>query len=665
MDVLEKLDNALVVVHRRGEQRDALCPAHDDKSPSLTYGPGESGGVVLFCHAGCETADVMAALGMAMTELRGEPYVEASYLYTDEGHNLLWTVERWANPKDFRVRPGLPSPRDRVLYHMPWIAYARHSATPIYVVEGEKDADRLVSLGIPATCNVGGAGRGKWLAQYTQALKGLHVVVVADDDEPGRRHARFIADHLEGVAASVIRLVPKSGNDLSDHLDAGHRLDELQPLPELDTGATLLHPADIAITPVEWVWPGYIPRGAMTIIDGDPGDGKSVLTIDLAARWSTGALLPDGAPNPGPMDVVLVSAEDDPMVIATRLRAAGADLNRVHMLVSIRTVAGEERPFDLSTDLPLLEDVLRQTKAGVLILDPLMAFMNEQVDTYKDHHVRRVLQPYIELVRQYDSSLVVVRHLTKGSSKALYRGGGSIAFVGAARSAFLVAREAQDDEIRVLANIKANMGGRPAALRWRLRPAKAYDAPVVEWLGVSSSSAQQLIDADPRETSAQVEAMFFLRDYLIEAGSASWPELCQAARKAGMGSSEHTLRRAREDLGLTHTRTGFGPDSRTLWTLPEDWRPEPVSSTDSDIGTDPASPANSSRAHETSVVPNPTGTVPPDSMGTTGEPSNQPRTCDVCMATERVATFAADPALDVPECVRCLAHNPYVWDGQR
>lgn len=667
MDVLEKLDNALVVVRRRGEQRDALCPAHDDRSSSLVYGPGEHGNAVMFCHAGCDTTAVLTALGMSSRELMGTPYVEASYAYTDAAGDLLWTVERWANPKDFRVRPGLPPSTDRVLYAMPWIDHARRTNTPVYVVEGEKDADAILALGIPATTNVGGAGRGKWLSQYSRMLNGLHCIVVADDDEPGRRHARMVADSLEGEAASVTRLMPRQGKDVSDHLAAGLGLDELLPLPELDTGATLLNPADIPITPVEWVWPGYVPRGALTIIDGDPGDGKSVLTLDLAARWSTGALMPDGSPNPGPMHVVLVSAEDDPMVIAMRLRAAGAELSRLHMLVSVRTALGDVRPFDLAVDLPLLEDVLRQTKAGVVVMDPLMAFMSEAIDTYKDHHVRRVLHPYIELVREYGSALLCVRHLTKGGTKALYRGGGSIAFVGAARSAFLVAREAQDQEVRVLANIKANLGARPAALRYRLASSRAFDAPVVEWLGSTDASAQQLIDADPRESSAMVEAMFFLRDYLVEAGPSSWPDLCQAARKAGMGGSEHTLRRARDQLGLIHARTGYGDQSRTTWRLPEDWEPiEPRQPGDTAVVTDgDAIPEFSlSHAQEPQSCPSPGHSPDTPPMGTTEDAVTPLPVCDVCAATQSVSIYEADPDLEIPECVRCPAHSPYTYGAE-
>lgn len=664
MNILERLDAALIVTRRRGDQRDALCPAHPDTSASLSYGLGDNGkSIVMFCHAGCETSNILAAIGMTLKDLAGEPFIQETYPYTDANGTVLWTVERWANPKDFRIRPGLPPASERVLYGMTWLAWAAtHNAT-VYVVEGEKDANLLHERGIPAVTNVGGAGRGKWLPQYNKALRGLNVVIIADNDDPGRRHARLVADQLADLAASVRLLVAKSGNDLSDHLDAGYSIEQLQPLPELDTGALLIRPADIQIVPVEWVWPGHIPRGALSIIDGDPGDGKSVMTIDLAARWSTGAPLPDGAPNPGPMDVVLVSAEDDPMVIATRLRAAGADLDRIRMLAGIRTAEGDERPFDLSTDLALLEDVLRTTKAGVVVLDPLMAFMGQDVDTYKDHHVRRQLHPYIELAREYGTALLVVRHLTKGGSKAIYKGGGSIAFVGAARSAFLVAREAENQEVRVLANIKLNLAPTPKALRYRIRVSTAYDAPVVEWLGTTDSSAQDLLDHDPREASVMVEAMFFLRDYLTEAGPSSWLDILKSGRAAGMGGSEATLRRAREELGLVHRRTGFGDSSRVTWGLPTDWKPDVQPDqpglSDSPETTDgngeiPASSSPVSGALSCSSDSHITQPGISDTDVTSDE-------CDVCSTTQGVGHYQADPAMGVEDCSRCPAHNPYTY----
>jgi hypothetical protein len=196
---------------------------------------------------------------------------------------------------------------ERVLYRLPELLAANRDEL-VHVPEGEKDVDRLVRLGLVATTNPEGAG--KWRDEYTATLKGLHVAILQDNDEEGHKHAEKVARKLYGEAASV-KVVVLPGllekGDVSDWLDAGNSVDELLRIvdeapqweppssaadtpDQFDEVGTLL--SDVVEESVEWLWEGRIPLGKLTVIDGDPGTGKSALTTDLAARVSTGREMP-------------------------------------------------------------------------------------------------------------------------------------------------------------------------------------------------------------------------------------------------------------------------------------------------------------------------------------------------------------------------------------
>ncbi len=242
--VRERLD--LHGLNPRGtDQITALCPAHRDKSPSLSAGLGDGGQAVLRCHAGCATDRILAELGLTWADVypegvrNGHQEITARYDYTDEHGTLLYQVVRYS-PKDFRQRRPdaagdwtwkLDKTR-RVLFRLPRVIAAIKAGESIYVAEGEKDVIALERAGVTATCNSGGAG--KWRAEHTEALRGAEVVVVADQDDPGRKHADRIAAALNGVARSVRVVEPIEGKDASDHLAAGHKLDEFK-LVELVT----------------------------------------------------------------------------------------------------------------------------------------------------------------------------------------------------------------------------------------------------------------------------------------------------------------------------------------------------------------------------------------------------------------------------------------------
>jgi putative DNA primase/helicase len=611
----------------------ARCPAHHDVQPSLSINQARDGGLVLHCHAGCETKDVLAAMGKSFADLNPAPRAVAEYHYTDvSGTRLLWTVVRY-EPKDFRCRPGLPPAEQRVLYQAPAIAYAARSGTPVFVVEGERDVESLLALNVPATCNVGGAG--KWLSHYSQQLSGCHVRIVADNDEPGRKHALQVAEALVGHAASVEVLRPAAGcKDITDHLRAGHSLDDLLPL-EPPPSLTGVMASDVQVTKVTWAWHPYFPTGSLCFIDGDPGDGKSVLTIDLVSRWTAGMAMPDGQSSPfgEPVTAIMIGAEDDvAATIVPRIKAHGGRCDRIKLITAGRT---EADVFNITSDLDALEAEIIALGARIVVIDPLPAFLHGSTDSNSDASVRRALGPLAAMARRLHVLILLVRHLNKGTSKALYRGGGSIGFIGAARAAFLVSRNPDDETQRVLAPLKTNLAATVPTLAYRLATDSTYEVPRVEWSGALTANAQELLDGPDHAKDGRADVQDFLRH--ICAGEAlKWTDITKYGRDAGF--SAKALETHRGKVLVKQFLPGEG-NRGVAWGL-RDGVPAP------------APPLH--------LVPEPTE-EPEETTEETKDRllSEMPPVCEVCHDPTAPVMRFGRPHWSV----RCRAHNPLTYRG--
>ena len=343
--------------------------------------------------------------------------------------------------------------------------------------------------------------------------------------------------------------------------------------------AVLVRLADVAARPVRWLWPGRIPLGKLTILDGDPGLGKSVLSLDLAARLSAGRSMPDDTRPDlrGPAGVVLLSAEDAlEDTIRPRLEAAGADLTRVVALTSVASrPRGQEATAPDAQRLPSLADLqpirqaVRAVAAALVIVDPIMAYLPRGVEAGAGAAVRALLARLGALAEQDGIAVLVIRHLNKAASRnPLYRGGGSIGIIGAARSGLLVARDPDDaaNARRILAETKANLVASTPSLAYRVVAAD-NGAPRVAWDGPTEHTAASLLErpaADGRhERTALAEARDLLRTVLADGPRPATVVLAEA-RAAGL--SERTLRRARQALGVILRKDGF--QGAWCWQLP-------------------------------------------------------------------------------------------------
>jgi putative DNA primase/helicase len=215
----------------------ARCPAHEDRNPSLSLKDGEDGRTLVHCHAGCEqiaVIDALKARGLWCEETT-EPkrIITETYSYTDEAGQLLYQVCRTEPKGFFQRRPNAygcwinkKSPR-QVLYRLSEVL----EAPIVFVVEGEKDVETLRDQGFVATTNAGGAN-APWLPQYTECLRGREVILLPDNDAPGRRRVVTIARALLGHAGRIIVLELRDGKDVSDWFERGHSELELVALVE-------------------------------------------------------------------------------------------------------------------------------------------------------------------------------------------------------------------------------------------------------------------------------------------------------------------------------------------------------------------------------------------------------------------------------------------------
>lgn len=471
---------------------------------------------------------------------------------------------------------------------------------PVLVPEGEPAVDDLAALGFAAVTWRGGCGQANQaLEQLRATLRGQDVVLLPDAEGgrgKGRDTMAMIAAALVGVAARVriLDLYPgdnESKRDVQDWLHDGgdaHALaariataPDFVPLERdgADAGGApvatgqwqpkITYLSDVQPERVAWLWYGRVALGKVGLLDGDPGDGKSTLTTDLAARVSTGREMPDGTPGLGfPAGVVLLSAEDGLAdTIRPRLDAAGGDPARV-VALECATDGDRERGVTLA-DLPFIEAAITGVDARLVVVDPLMAYLGSDTDSYRDQDVRGILAPLARLAERTGVAILVVRHFSKGATaKVIHKGGGSVGIVGAVRTAMMVARDPDDPEgpRRILAQTKSNVAAFPPSLAFHMEES-ANGAARIVWEGVSTHTAAALnaLPTEPGERSALDEACDVLR-HILAAGRVDAKTAQQEAKAAGI--SEATLRRAKTTLRVKSDSNGFGKERVWFWALP-------------------------------------------------------------------------------------------------
>ena len=295
--------------------------------------------------------------------------------------------------------------------------------------------------------------------------------------------------------------------------------------------------SDIEMRPIRWLWKKRIALGKLGLLAGQPGLGKSQLTCSLAALVSTGALFPDGAESPIG-SVILLTCEDDPEdTIRPRLEAAGADTSKVHIIDIVADIVDGEalaRGVDLSRDVELLRaEVVRIGDVRLIVIDPISAFVGK-VDAHKNHEVRGLLSPLAALASDLGPSIMMVAHLNKGNAdgNAMSRVSGSGAFVAAARSAWLVEKDPDDEDgcRRLMVPLKNNIGDDNTGFAYALETVRLTDeieTSRVRFDGIVQMKASELLSrqaGDSEQHNLTDDAVDFLEMFL-SAGAQSSKEV--------------------------------------------------------------------------------------------------------------------------------------------
>ena len=299
----------------------------------------------------------------------------------------------------------------------------------------------------------------------------------------------------------------------------------------------------------KWLWEPFIPLGKLTIIQGDPGCGKSTLALNIAAAVTQGRAFPDMQSVVTCGEMVLYQNAEDGLAdtIRPRLDAAGADVRMVFTLDE-----SQERLSFCDTELL---HAIQIHRPRLVVLDPLQAYMGGYIDMHRANEVRPVLAMLSGIAERYQCAIVLIGHMNKmGGQSALYRGMGSIDIAAAARSVLLVAKHPQDSSKRVVMQIKNSLAEMPKPQAFTLRDRK------VHWLGDCDVTEAQLLSQPTEDHSALSRAILFLKEHL----NAETPELpahqLEALARAE-GISKATLFRAKEQLRIKSLKR----ESRYFW----------------------------------------------------------------------------------------------------
>ncbi len=334
---------------------------------------------------------------------------------------------------------------------------------------------------------------------------------------------------------------------------------------------------------VEWLWKGRIPYGKITIADGDPGQGKSTVALDIAARLTSDRGMPDGdTPQRGTGTVLVISAEDTiEDTIAPRLTVAGADMARVLFFKLQRDEEGCLVPLVIPDHLRAIGNTIRQHDVSLVILDPFVAYLSERIQAHNDASVRQAMSPLTLMAEETGAAVVCIRHLNKGTGmSAIHRGGGSVGIGGAARSVLVFAQHPEVEVLKglhVMAQAKGNLSVRAPSLGYRItgellhipEMGRTVELPIVVWerLPIPLTADQLVSPTGGRGDAPERDAAARWLGEALSTGPVAVADLKDDAADAGMGW--RTVERAKSVLGVISERRHVeGRISGFVWRLP-------------------------------------------------------------------------------------------------
>jgi hypothetical protein len=456
---LEEVLNSLPTKQRSSDEWRGKCPAHDGKSAdSLSIGIGDNGDALLYCHGGCSYKEITAALGVPSANGHNPteriappsptlpPTLEtkidynnptAVYQYTDETGALLFEKCRY-EPKTFRVRVKDGSRYSyrigdtrRVLYNLPAVI----ASDEVFVVEGEKDADRLGAMGIVATTNFDGASSGKskpkWDESYNPFFTGKTVYIIPDNDEPGWAHAKHIRASIADVAKRVQLIeLPDvgAGGDVSDWLDGGGNVAKLMGLIDSAEIQSLsnwrlftLEDAQKPLPPIEYVVDYFFAKHTLNIVYGAPGTMKSMILGDMCmailqgVNWLT---TPEGTEGIKTEQVPILWVDVDNG--ARRSHERFGALSRARGITSIDSFYYVSMPDPLfrANDITSILDLkatIKNIGAGLVVIDNLGLVTGDTEENSSG--MGQVMANMRGVAEDTGAAIVMIHHQRKGNTQ--------------------------------------------------------------------------------------------------------------------------------------------------------------------------------------------------------------------------------------------------------
>lgn len=310
----------------------------------------------------------------------------------------------------------------------------------------------------------------------------------------------------------------------------------------MKTKLKLIAMSEIQAEEVKWLWYPYIPCGKITIVQGDPGEGKTTFVLALAALLTRGLSMPGGSLTLPPTNIIYQTAEDGLAdTIKPRLDSLGADCSRVLVI--------DENERELTLNDHRLAQAIQETNAGLVALDPIQAYLGDGVDMYRANEIRPIFKRLCQMAEQTGCAVILIGHMNKmQGAKSAYRGLGSIDFRAAARSVLLVGRSKDDPNMRVVVHDKSSLAPEGQSILFSLDSESGFT-----WDGFCDTTASELLSGSgPTITKTEQAEKLILE--MLGNGEVASDELLRHA--SALGISERTLKIAKQNLGVSAIRRG-------------------------------------------------------------------------------------------------------------
>ena len=322
----------------------------------------------------------------------------------------------------------------------------------------------------------------------------------------------------------------------------------------------LINMEQVEIEKIDWLLYPFIPFGKVTIVQGDPGEGKTTMVLQIIAKLTKGeAVLPSDSDESDleektmalePVNVIYQTAEDGlGDTIKPRLLSAGADCSRMMVI--------DDNDQALTMMDARLEEAIIKTNARLVVLDPIQGFLGTAVDMHRANEIRPLMKRVAVLAEKYHCAIILIGRMNKNSNgKSSYRGLGSIDFQAAARSVLIVGRIKDEPEIRVVCHVKSSLAPEGKSIAFRLDKDTGF-----EWIGEYDISADDLLSGDNRGQKIHA-AKEFLKE-ILASGSVAQTKVAEEAESRRI--KKKTLWNAKKELEIDSVKIG----NQWFWMLPE------------------------------------------------------------------------------------------------